>query len=122
MTPRKYLRRGSPSFINWLSATDTEKLECRVLMHHWPSFMSNRTSVRKQRNGSFVIEAYCLRGCGVKRTQFVESDGVLDAAQSRYDYTDAKGYQYSEDNWSMSAEMRGLIRLELMSRKAAGEA
>jgi hypothetical protein len=122
MVPRKFRERGSPAFQRWLSETDTPMLECRVFMHHWPGFMHKRTSVAKQRSGSYVVSAYCLRGCQVKRTQYVESDGVLDSAQTRYDYTDAKGYQYSEDNWSMDAGKRGLIRLELMRRRAEGEA
>jgi hypothetical protein len=118
-TPSRY-RSVSPGFLKWLSETDTEKLECRIFGHHWPGFMEDNARVAK-RAGQYFIEAFCNRGCGVKRNQVVGSDGVLDSAVTRYDYSEAKGYQYSEDDWTMSAAMRGLIRLELITRKQERE-
>lgn len=120
MPPRKYRSGVSAGFLKWLSETDTEKLECRIFGHWWPGFMADATEVARK-SGQYFISAYCDRGCNVKRNQVVGSAGILESAETRYDYSQAKGYQYSEDDWSMSAAMRGLIRLELISRKQERE-
>jgi hypothetical protein len=78
----------------------------------------------RRESGTYLIEAYCVRadnGCGTLRKQMLESDGVLDSAQSAYVYP--KGYLWTGDDTgsAMDRAKRGLIRLELMRRKAAGE-
>lgn len=117
-------------FLAWVSHADTVILECRVAQHVFPGLTSDALGVKARRQGGYELNAQCERevdgsSCGTELRKVMGSDGILERAVAIYghdsDYRLPAGVAEAA-NHQLSKRQRGLIRRELMRRRAEAEA
>lgn len=107
---------------NWITTVaSNEALLCRVGRHQVYDLLDLEAPLEHQRDGSYVMDMECRRGCGTKVTKFYGSSGIITRTKSvpvRYEYDPARDYLMPpEARMRLTREQRGLINLELIRRR-----
>jgi len=117
------------AFVDWAQTVKLAILKCRTSGHRFPDWDDRkRTRITRRADRSYLIDAPCTRGCGVRLTRFIGADGYLlrsnrmthdySGAVSR-DYDPNKGYrlpQAARTGHGFSRAQRAYLRAELLER------
>jgi|SRR5215831_1862251 len=118
--PRPLDPKTRIAYENWVQTTaSTETLECRVGRHRWPGLTEKALTATEQKNGQWLLEADCDRGCGVALWRIMDADGYIIRSVPRYDYTKT-GYLLPTEARSghgLSSEQKAFMRRELLNRR-----
>jgi hypothetical protein len=116
--PRISAQVSEEAFDLWLANAKTVWLACRIQGHWWPDYNTlNRGGRIGAREGGYMLDMSCDRGCGVQRRASLTTEFGIMRHGNSYQYP--PGYQLRETaggGWQMDKARRARIRQELAVR------
>lgn len=105
------------AFSQWLQRIPTRALKCRVQGHRIPDWDDRRHVTMRASGDIILIEAECLRHCGVSITTFVDESGFLARSRRVHYYDPAYHYLMPPEARSrLTRERRAMFRNEFLER------
>jgi len=117
------------AFVDWEQTVKLAILKCRTSGHRFPDWDDRkRTKISRRPDRSYIIDAPCMRGCGVRMTRYIGSDGfILRSNKMTHDYSQAISRDYDPNKAyrmpkaaltgrGFTREQRAYLRQELLER------